>query len=538
MSILTPIDTLPIPENGATVMPPRRFLERGLVRFSATLVTTLVGYSCSFFTGIIVARTLGSANYGDLSFLLGTFVAMNPLLEMGTSSAFYTFLAQKRRGLTFFLMYTGWMAFQFLTPLILIGLIFPQQLIQHIWVGQQRNTVLLAFAASFFVNQFWIMINQMGEARRKTVHVQIPFALQSVLHLVLISSLVILKVLSVKAVMGLLLGEYILLAALTAPARFQDNFIREEDESPSQVFREFAHFCKPLMINAWAGFAYLFADRWLLQNYAGSKQQGFFAFSQQLANVTLIITVAMQNVFWKEIAEAREQKNHQRVERLYTLVSRTLYCVAAWISCLLVVHSREILAWTVGAKYQGAEICLAWMFLYSIHQVLGSVNGTIFFSTGDTMTHFKIGLLLSVLSIPATYFVLAPTHANIPGLGWGATGLAVKMVIIQFFGANLQAWVLARRHGWSYQLSYQLISVAFFLGLGWSLKWFSSQAFVWTGPVVQPMISAVVTSLLYAAATIAVIWRLPQLVGLTAEDLVRLRLDVMQLFKPLKVTNA
>lgn len=516
-----------------------RFLERGLVRFTATLITTLVRYICSFFSGILVARSFGAAKYGDLSFLLGSFAAMSPLLEVGTASAFFTFLAQKRRGRIYFLLYSGWLAFQFVTPLLVISLVLPRALLQRIWVGQERGTVLLAFIASFFVNQVWTAISQMGEARRKTVFVQMRSVLQSAAHLLLIVIMVSLKILSVRIVLLLLLGEYFVLSALSAPRLLKGNFTRESDEreNPAKLFHEFARFCKPLMINAFACFLYLFADRWLLQTYAGSEEQGFFAISQQLVNAPLILTLAMQNVFWKELAEARELQNYRRMERLYVSVSRNLYCVGAWISGLCVVYSREILEWTVGPGYRGAATCLGVMFLYSTYYVFGVVNGTVFFSMGDTRTHVKIGLLLAALSLPGTYFALATREAAIPGLGLGATGLAVKMLLLQLFGANVQSFVIARRHGWPYKYSYQGVLIALFIGCGWIFKWATSQAFIWAGAVGQPIASALVTGVLYASVTIALLWYVPQLAGLTTADLVHFRDDVVRLFKPLKTSS-
>ena len=51
----------------------------------------------SFFTGLLIARALNPAGYGDLMFLLGSFVAIRSLLDMGSSSAFFTFLSQRSR---------------------------------------------------------------------------------------------------------------------------------------------------------------------------------------------------------------------------------------------------------------------------------------------------------------------------------------------------------------------------------------------------------------------------------------------------------
>jgi len=76
-----------------------------------------------FVTGLLIARALNPAGYGDLMFLLGSFVAIRSLLDMGSSSAFYTFLSQRARGRRFYLVYFAWLALQFVATLALLALI-------------------------------------------------------------------------------------------------------------------------------------------------------------------------------------------------------------------------------------------------------------------------------------------------------------------------------------------------------------------------------------------------------------------------------
>ena len=75
------------------------------VRFLTTLFVNIARVGLSFIGGIIIARSLGPAVYGNYSFLLGSFISITTLLDMGTSSAFYTFLSQRKRGLKFYVYY-------------------------------------------------------------------------------------------------------------------------------------------------------------------------------------------------------------------------------------------------------------------------------------------------------------------------------------------------------------------------------------------------------------------------------------------------
>ena len=89
----------------------KQIIEEGMEvksRFMVSLLTNVLRGFLSFITILILARGLGPASYGDFAFLMGSFVAIKTLLDLGTSSAFYTFLSQKPRGSYFILIYIIW----------------------------------------------------------------------------------------------------------------------------------------------------------------------------------------------------------------------------------------------------------------------------------------------------------------------------------------------------------------------------------------------------------------------------------------------
>ena len=55
-------------------------------------------------------------------------------------------------------------------------------------------------------------------------------------------------------------------------------------------------------------------------------------------------------------------------------------------------------------------------------------------ATGNTHKHMLVSVDTIMISIPVTYFVLVPTDVSfLPGLGMGAVGIAIKMVVIGSF---------------------------------------------------------------------------------------------------------
>ena len=501
----------------------RSLSERIAVRFGATFLTNLLRAGLSFASGVLIARGLGASRYGDFHFLLGSFVAVSQLMAMGTSSAFFTFISRRPRGMRFFILYGGWMAFQFVVSVLLVGLILPGSVIEWIWLGQERGIVLLAFSTTFLISQLWGMMSQLGEASRKTVVVQVAAAIQAIVHLTLVAVATYWGWLTIATVMWLLVGEHTILAAIFARKLLRENLADEPDVSDGYrtVVNEFTAYCKPLVIYTWIGFLYSFADRWLLQQFGGGTQQGFFAIGQQFANIGLIATTSILKIFWKETAEAQERQDHQRVKRLYLSASRGLHFSVAFITCLFIPYAHEILNWTVGQDYEAASLTLQLMLIYVIYQSLGQIKGTFFYATGQLGYYTKINMLMMGVSIPVTYLILASPATIVPGFNLGAVGLAAKTVALAVIGVNLQAYVIARLNDWSHDYGHQGIVVLMFLSLGWLCRWVSTGLFgltVSNGDFIWVMLLG---SGLYLGASLTVLYCWPALGGLTRAEIVR-----------------
>jgi O-antigen/teichoic acid export membrane protein len=479
-----------------------RLSERVLTRFAATFAANILRAIFSFAAGIVIARALGASDYGDLNFLLGSFAAINLVLDLGTSPAFYTLIARRKRGWTFFAVYIIWtFGIQFFGTLAVLAIVLPNSAIQRIWLGHNRTEILLAFAVSFVLTQLWTMVNQLAEAVRKTVIVQGFSVAQAIAHLTLIIVLIQMHILSVRTILWLLIIEYVVVALVVGPRMLRANISTDVDESWRSIVSEFAVYCRPLVIYGIVGFLYQFADRWLLQRFGGSIQQGFFSIGQQFASISLIATTSILNVMWKEVADG--QADAARTQSLYASIRRGLYFLAAWSSCLFIPYTRELLHLTVGDQYQGATLATSLMFLYPIHQSLGQIQGTYLMATGNTRIHATIGMLSMLLSVPATYFVTA-------GLGLGATGIVIKMVAVQLLTVAVQTIALARLGAGRRDFVYQFGVLAALLGFSFICRTVASS---FTSSQLAIFIAG---AILYAIITLGVILRVPDVAGLTA----------------------
>lgn len=490
------------------------------IRFAATLIANVARSGVSFLTSLLVAKYLGPASYGELAFLLASFLAINQLLDVGSSSAFYTFVSRGPRPRRFFAMFLTWLLVQFVGVALVIALM-PADMLHKIWVGQARSIVLLALCANFAVTQLWGIVNQLGESARLTVLTQGTAAAQALLHLLLVAAAAWWNVLSISTVMTLLILENAVFAALIGPIVLRRNVQTDAPAAPvRETFAEYKAYCAPLLVFSGAGFIYNFSDRWLLQWYGGSQEQGYFAIGQQFAAVSLLATGSILRVFWKELAEASGRGDAGRVKQLSEQVQRSMFFVTAWVSCLFIPYSREILVWSVGPGYAAAWLGLAIMLLYPVHQSMGQIVGTFFYATGHTRPYVQTGLITMLVSLPIGYLILAPRDAAVPGLALGAEGLAAKMVVIQIFSVTALSMVATRRGGPAPGLGHQFATLTGALALGLACR--QAGRFVSSYvPYDHTIVTMGAGLVLYCLISLLVFLRWPELGGLARTRLQR-----------------
>lgn len=487
-------------------------------RFIVSLIANVLRSGLSFLTALLLARWLGPVDYGRMMFLLVSFLALRQLLDMASSSAFFTFLSQRPRSRRFVSFYWRWLGIQFLATILVIWLLLPSEWVAGIWKGEGRTLVLLAFVAAFMQNVVWNNASQMAEAQRETVKVQRLNTLVVILHLGVVVGLWLIGKLAVPILFAAIALEWVL-AGLYASRLYRGHAELEEsgketNDSASSVLGKYWHYCLPFIPYSVMAFAHDFGSRWMLQNWGGSTQQAYFAIAAQFAAMALIATTSILRIFWKEIAEAHHRKDYARMEQLYHRVSRGLYFFGAIIAGGLLPWAGEIIQLTLGAAYIGGTFTMMLMFLYPIHQSMGQIGSTMLYSTSHTRIQVVLGSVFMGLSLAVAYFMMAPKSAFVPGLGLASRGLAYQMVIMQIMQVNVMAWFIARIFKWKYDWGYQIVGLALAVAAGWLTK------IVVTGLITAPLIvSMVIAAPLYLTVIAIMFYAVPWVGGLTRGEL-------------------
>lgn len=486
-------------------------------RFFASVLGNISKSGISFLTAILLAKWLGPEDYGRMVFLIGSFTAFIQLLNMSSSDAFFTFISKRQRSLKFIQYFWAWILIQFLFSLFLFINFLPESIIKTVWVGEKRELVVLAMIAAFMQQQVWNIASRMAEAQRETVRLQKLTVLVFLIHLITVVSLWFFGKLILPIIFVALIGEWLIASIVIVKVYKVEKhtYSINNTETIYSIFKEYWVYCLPLIPFVWFSFAHDFADYWMLQNWGGSKQQAYYSIANHIAAVSLLATTSILRILWKEISEAKQKGDVQRIKFLYKKATRMLYFFGAFLAGGLIPWSYEIINILLGGEYIGAVLTFSIMIFYPLHQSLGQINGTMLYATEKTRALSIIGLSFLSSSIIVSYMFLAPETLIVPGLNLGSEGLAIKMVVMQLIFVNIMGYSVAKLIGFKFDWFYQIIGIFLTCSFGYLCKIFI------VAIISVPILAKIIfSSLLYTGCVAFIIYLMPWLIDVSRIELV------------------
>lgn len=492
------------------------------IRVFISLFSNVIRSGLNFITVLFLARGLTSTGYGDLMFLVGSFVAVRALMDLGAANAFFTFISQGKDRPCHYFIYLSWLVIQFTLVSLFIAIVCPASLLDILWLGHSRYLILLAFIASFLQQQGWQTINQIAESERKTVWNQIFGGSIAIVNLVGIVLMQFFNILTVTNILTFYIVEYmvLLVVAFFVLGANQYLFCRNTDgASIREIVPGYVKYCCPLVMTTVISFLYSYFDTWILQYFGGSSQQGLFQIANQFAMISLLATSSMLNIFWKEIASAYERNDKQKVQYIYSKAIRGMVMFGAVISGFLAPWTNQIIQMLLGESYIGAVPILAIMFFYPIHQSIGQLTCAFFLATNQTRIYSLTSIIVMLISMPLTYLFQAPASGYlIPGLGLGALGLALKTVVINIASVNISLYVISRLQQWKYDYIHQFIAICStsIIGYGsyWGAQLLGGSVFVFSFKITL-LFQGFIAAIFYFPTIVCLVYYMPEVAGLS-----------------------
>lgn len=407
-------------------------------RYFFKLFSNIIGQFFSVISFAIIPRGLGPKLYGDFNFLTNFFTQFIGFFEMGTSVCFYTKLSQRpneSKLVSFYLYFIG------LVSAIVILFVLATNFLplgRILWPDQKSLFIFLAAFLGLFV---WVSetVNQMSDALGLTVYSEIWKIFQKIIALLLITAIFLSEKFTFLNfyIYNFVIYGLLIFIGYRVICRNNSGFralLRLKFNEIADYTKEFYKYSHPLFVYSLIGMIVGILERWLLQIFSGSVEQGFFGLSFQISNVCFLFAGAMTPLFTREFSIAFKNNDFNLMRELFSKHLPLLYVITAFFACFVAVNADKVTIIMGGGKFKNAVPAVAIMAFYPIHRVYGQLSGSVFYATEKIALYRNIGIISMAISIPFTYFLIAPKEYF--GLQLAANGLAIKFIVIQFLTVN------------------------------------------------------------------------------------------------------
>ena len=491
-------------------------------RYAYKLLANVASVPVYLVMEAILPRALGPQMYGNYSFATNLFQQLSGFLDMGTSTCFYNALSRRQGegGLIAFYMRAGVLVL--CVSLLAAALMLLPPVGDLLLPGVPGWLAPLA-AVWAFLTWWGRVLRSTNDALGETVPselVRTALSLVAVLALVTLFWCGALNVHSLFAQQYAMLGSTALGYWLVTRAAWRRRFgcpvpLSLEPHARRAYTREFFDYSHPLFVQALLSFAMLSAERWLLQWFDGSAEQGFFALSQKVSMACFLFVSAMTPLVMRELSIAWGRKDAAGMGRLLNRFAPLLYVVAAYFSCFTLAEGAALVRIFGGEEFAAAILPVQIMALYPLHQAYGQLTGAVFHATGRTRILRNMAAAECVYGLAAAWTLLAPSHLF--GLHLGATGLACKTVFVQMLTVNLYLWLASRfvpLRFWR-NLLHQIWSLAALLALAFACR--EASLLAGLGGV-ESLPRFFLSGVLYSGCAILVAALLPAFLGLSRQE--------------------
>ena len=443
-------------------------------RFVYKLAANLVGVLVSFFQAGLVSRALGPRTYGDLNFLTSFFNQFVAFLEMRSSTFLYTSLSRNRTntGVAAFYVYLalGVSAVTLLFPLAAIALGWHPL----VWPDQSALAVILvAFVA--LVLWYADVAGKICDALGLTVPLERIRVVNAIVFFLALALLMRWGLIDFRTFLTFqFLTTLTLIAALAIVLRRNRSFAGQSLH-PARLdmrtrFAEVFAYSHPLFTYTLLGLGANYADRWLLQQFGGSVEQGLFSLSLNIGLAFHVFINALHPLVMREFAVAFAENDIARAADVFRKLIPASYTLSAFFLSFAAVHADACVRIVGGSSFRDAAGVFAIMAFLPVIQNYSMLSGSVLYAAHETKLLRNIGLATTPISIAATYFLIAPRQYG--GLELGAIGLAIKMVALEFLGNNIVLYFNARmlRLRFARYLFHQLLVVALLTALAYGCR--------------------------------------------------------------------
>ena len=418
-------------------------------RYAYKLLANVASVPVYLVMEAILPRALGPQMYGNYSFATNLFQQLSGFLDMGTSTCFYNALSRRQGegGLIAFYVRMGLLVLCISLAAAALMLV-PS--VGNLLMPDVPGWLAPLAALWAFLTWWGRVLRSTNDALGETVPSELVRTALSLVAVVALGALFWWDALTIHTLFA---QQYVMLGStafgywLVTRTAWRRRFgapvpLSLEAHTRRAYTREFFDYSHPLFVQALLSFAMLSAERWLLQWFDGSAEQGYFALGHKVCLACLMFVSAMTPLVMRELSIAWGQRDLQLMGRLVNRFAPLIYAVAAYFACFSMAEGPALVRIFGGAEFTAAILPVQIMALYPLHQSYLQLASSVFHASGRTRELRNLTLLECVYGMTTAWFLLAPEAYG--GLHLGAVGLSIKTIAVQCVTVNICLWRASR----------------------------------------------------------------------------------------------
>ncbi|HMN68503.1 MAG TPA: glycosyltransferase [Bdellovibrionales bacterium] len=442
------------------------------IRYFFKIISNMVGLVSNVFVQAIAPRSLGPQAFGDFNFLTNFFDQMLEMVD-GRSSVgalVKVSLRPNESGLLVFYLYFAVLASAFVFAVT--GLAFVFRIDQLIWPGQIGEFIFLAALWSVLV---WLhgVLHKLCDAFGYTREAEWVRIQQKILSVILLGAMLFYSKITLETffyyyiflLLYLLVGFAMILIWKGRWPKLHD-WVLPFGRARAYL-AEFFAYSSPLFTYVAVEAIVAVVDRWVLQKFSGSEEQGYFGFAYQMGYISVLFVGSISPLIQREFSVAFASKNFTHMAYLFRRYMPMMFSIAAFFTGFIAFQSEKLIHLFAGQRFSESLWVISIMAFYPIYFTFGRVTSSVFYATGETQLFRNLGLVVQGAGLVMSWLLIAP-HAY-GGLDMGAVGLAWKLVAVQALLVNIQVWFSSRllRISFREYFSHQAICLTMFLAIGY-----------------------------------------------------------------------
>ena len=408
-------------------------------RYFFKLTSSIIKIPVNFLIASIVPRGLGLNAYGNFSYITDFFTRLLGFLNFGTITAFYTKLSKDQRNTNILRFYWGFMIFKIILSISIVSLVFLFDQDENLWIDQTPLHIWLGLCWGIL---YWYdqIISKVMDAFGLTVKAELALINKSIVGLLILLVMYFYNQFSLTTFFcySFLMFLYTIFLWWRILNQNKIKLFPKDligSENIKSLISEFTVYSNPLFIGGLFSLVVGFFDRWLLQFYSGSGEQGLYSLAYKISGICFLFTNAMSPLFTRELSIEHGKKSIKKMKKLFIKYVPIFFFISATLGIFFLFNAETIVKIIGGKEFSSAVSAVALMSIYPIHQTYGQLNASVYFASERTVIYRNIGIFSNVLGLFLTIIFLSPNSTF--GFGLGAIGLSFKMVIAQIIGANI-----------------------------------------------------------------------------------------------------